>query len=72
MLSLASVVHYLMRLTVESVASLRSQFLQEESDSRKQGYTPLHEVSAPGFLRKALDIEEKQCISLLYPYYSSN
>lgn len=38
--------------------------MQEESDARKQkGYTELHELSPAAFLRKGLDIEEKQYVS---------
>lgn len=49
--------------TAVSVTSLRRVLLEEESDARKRGSIQLHDITAAGFLRRALDIEEKQCVS---------
>jgi hypothetical protein len=48
-----------------SVALLRREFLQEESDARKRGAAYLHETTPATFLRQALDIEEKQYVCLI-------
>lgn len=47
-----------------SFTSVRSEFLQEESDAQKRGAIQLHETTASAFLRQALDIEEKQYVHL--------
>lgn len=54
-------------LIAASLTSLRREFLQEESDARKHGVTYLHETTPMTFLRRALDVEEKQ-----YVYPSSS
>jgi len=45
-----------------SVAILRREFLQEESDARKRGVTFLHKTTPTTFLRQALDVEERQYV----------
>jgi len=40
--------------------SVRRQLLQEEADARKTGTTYLHEETPASFMRRALDIEERQ------------
>ena len=51
---------HLMSSTAVSFASVRREFLQEESDAQKRGAIQLHKTTASAFLRQALDIEEKQ------------
>ena len=48
--------------TATSLTALRREFLQEETDARKRGETFLHETTPTTFLRRALDVEEKQYV----------
>ena len=50
------------RPTATAITSVRRELLQEESDARKQGNAQLHETTPASFLRRALDIEEKQYV----------
>jgi len=47
-------------LVAASVSSLRRDILQEETDAQKAGAIQLDETSPGTFLRRLLDIEEKQ------------
>ena len=42
--------------------SVKRQLLQEEADACKTGTTYLHDQTPASFLRRALDVEEKQFV----------
>ena len=51
---------------------LRREFLQEETDARKRGVTFLHETTPMTFLRRALDVEERQYVHPFFVTHCSN